>query len=49
MGEGLGWLIPWRAMRQGMGDEIYNWPVSPVVKARLIAEAQSRKSPEVES
>lgn len=42
MGQGLGWLLPWRAIRRGMGDEIYNWPISPVVKARLVAEAEGR-------
>lgn len=42
MGQGLGWLLPWRAIRRGMGDEIYNWPISPVVKARLVAKAESR-------
>jgi hypothetical protein len=42
MGKGLGWLLPWRAIRRGMGDEIYNWPISPIVKARLVAEAESR-------
>jgi hypothetical protein len=42
MGKGLGWLSPWKAIRRGMGDEIYNWPISPPVKARLIAEAESR-------
>ena len=42
MGDGFGWLLPWRAIRRGMGEEIYNWPVSSSVKSRLIAEAQSR-------
>jgi hypothetical protein len=44
MGPGLGWLLPWRAIRRGMGDEIYNWPISPAVKARLVTEAERQHS-----
>lgn len=40
MGSGRGWLNPLRAIRRGMGDEIYNWPIAPTVEARLIAEAE---------
>lgn len=40
MGKGWGWLSPFRAIRRGMGEEIYNWPVAPAVQARLIKEAQ---------
>jgi hypothetical protein len=42
MGKGLSWLLPWKAMRRKMGNEVFNWPVSPKVKARLVAEAESR-------
>lgn len=40
MGRGWGWLNPFRAIRRGMGDEIYNWPIAPSVEARLVAEAK---------
>lgn len=39
MGSGWGWLNPLRAIRRGMGDEIFNWPIAPLVEARLISEA----------
>ena len=42
MGKGLGWIIPWKAIRRGMGDEMFNWPISPSVKVRLTIEAQRR-------
>jgi hypothetical protein len=48
MGKGLGWMTPWNAMRSGMGDEIFNWPISPAVKNRLVAEAKRRHSPQIE-
>jgi hypothetical protein len=42
MGKGLGWTMPWKAIVRGMGDEIFDWPISPLVKARLLAEAKRR-------
>jgi len=48
MGKGLGWMTPWKAIRSGMGDEIFNWPISPSVKARLITEAESRHGRQAE-
>jgi hypothetical protein len=48
MGQGLGWTIPWRAIRRGMGDEVFNWPVSPSVKARLVAEAKLRHGRQID-
>lgn len=35
MGRGWGWLLPWQAVRRGMRDEIYNWPLSPSALACL--------------
>lgn len=49
MGEGIGWLLPWKAIRRGMGDEIYNWPISSLVKARLITEAKRRRGLETDT
>jgi palmitoyltransferase len=40
MGSGWEWLNPLRAIRRGMGNEIYNWPIAPGVEARLIAESK---------
>lgn len=42
MGEGWGWVLPWSALRRGMGKEIYNWPVDPEVERRLVEEARER-------
>jgi hypothetical protein len=42
MGPSWGWLLPWRAVTRGMGDEIFNWPIAPAVEARLRSEATRR-------
>jgi len=49
MGKGLGWTMPWKAIKKGMGDEILNWPISTSVRARLIAEAKSRHGRQAEA
>jgi hypothetical protein len=48
MGKELGWTISWRAIRRGMGDEVFNWPISPSVKARLVAEAKRRHGRQID-
>ena len=40
MGPGWGWISPFRCIQRGMGEEIYNWPLAPVVEVRLAREAQ---------
>lgn len=42
MGKGWGWVLPWNAVRMGMGKEIYNWPIAPAVEKRLREEARRR-------
>ena len=48
MGKGVGWTMPWKAIKRGMGDEIFNWPISTTVRARLVAEAESRHGRQAE-
>ena len=36
MGSGWGWLLPWRALRMGIGQgEMMSWPLNTFVEARL--------------
>jgi palmitoyltransferase len=41
MGGGWGWLLPWQAVRRGMRDEIYNWPLSAAALASLRSSQHS--------
>ncbi|WVQ84915.1 hypothetical protein IAT38_007078 [Cryptococcus sp. DSM 104549] len=42
MGQGWRWVLPWVAVRRGMGDEVWNWPLSGEVERRLEEEARER-------
>ncbi|WVR07788.1 hypothetical protein IAU60_004831 [Kwoniella sp. DSM 27419] len=46
VGPGWGWLLPWRALRRGMREEIFVWPLVPEVEKRLRSEAARRSAPE---
>lgn len=41
MGRGWGWLLPWQAVRRGMRDEIFNWPLSPAALTSLRSSQHS--------
>ncbi|WVO12487.1 hypothetical protein L204_100087 [Cryptococcus depauperatus] len=28
LGKGWNWILPWRALQSGIGDQIFNWPLS---------------------
>ena len=45
MGQGWGWLLPWKALRRGLGkQDMLVWPLNPVVEKRLRDEASRRSS-----
>ncbi|KAL1409966.1 hypothetical protein Q8F55_003965 [Vanrija albida] len=49
-GRGISWLAPWNVLRGSLpDDELWNWPVAPAVRARLLADAESIAADEAEA
>ncbi|WWC71886.1 uncharacterized protein I206_105845 [Kwoniella pini CBS 10737] len=42
LGRGWKWILPWNALRRGMDDEVFMWPIQDGVERRLREEAQRR-------
>ncbi|WVW86026.1 hypothetical protein I302_108064 [Kwoniella bestiolae CBS 10118] len=42
LGSTVSWILPWNAIRRGMGDEVFLWPISEDVETRLREEAERR-------
>lgn len=36
------WFLPWNAVRRGIDEEVWNWPVAP--SARLALEAEAKRT-----
>ncbi|WWC64451.1 uncharacterized protein I303_107061 [Kwoniella dejecticola CBS 10117] len=47
LGSSWRWILPWNALRMGMHDEVFLWPIEAGVKRRLREEAERRAKEEV--
>ncbi|WWC91584.1 uncharacterized protein L201_006530 [Kwoniella dendrophila CBS 6074] len=41
------WLLPWNALKRGMGDEVFIWPIKQGVERRLRKEAERKATLEI--